>query len=70
MVMGFPEQPHDERTRRRILKSAHEEAERVSVPVFDWVAEPIGGMIDAAIAVAPHRHRHEHDSAEGEDRRH
>lgn len=49
MVMPVPER--DEGSKR---DPVHEEAERIAVPNFDWVAEPISGLIDAAIALAPH----------------
>lgn len=39
----------------------HEEAERIAVPVYDWIGGPIDGMADALIAlghVHPHLRRH------------
>jgi hypothetical protein len=62
MVMPVPER--DERAKR---DPVHEEAERIAVPNFDWFAEPIGGMIDAAIAIAPH-HSHPRPGGEPLDR--
>jgi hypothetical protein len=41
--------------RRQLL---HEEAERIAVPTFDWIAAPIDGMADAVSALThPHRRR-------------
>ena len=57
--MAFPDQPAPKRTRKSHSDQVHEEAERIAVSTFDWVAEPINGMIEAAIAAAPHRHHHE-----------
>ncbi len=61
MVMPVPER--DERPKR---DPVHEEAERIAVPNFDWIAEPIGGLIDAAIALAPH-HGHARPEKEAND---
>ena len=69
MDMAFPEQPHDERTRRRNVQTAHVEAERLSVSEFDWISEGIGGMIDAAMAAVPHTHHRHEDEEEADQRR-
>ena len=61
--MAFPDQPQPERIRPPRPDPVHEEALRIAVSTFDWVAEPINGMIEAAVAAVPHRH-HEHRDAE------
>ena len=63
MVMPTPRR--DDRSKR---DPVHEEAERIAVPNFDWVAQPIGGMIDAAIALASH-HQHKVPDDEAADHR-
>lgn len=41
-------------------ETLHQEAERIAVPNFDWIAAPIDGMAAAASALGhmhlPHRH--------------
>lgn len=44
-------------------KALHEEAERIAVPSYDWVAQPISGLLDALISAAshhPHVRHHGH----------
>ncbi len=42
-------------------ETLHQEAERIAVPNFDWIAATIDGMAEACSAMAhPHLHRHHH----------
>ena len=61
MTEGMPAPEENENDRP---DPVHEEAERIAVPEFDFIGEPIGAIIDAVTGHAPD-HRPETDE-EGE----
>ena len=58
------------RQEKRAAEERHREAERIAVPEYDWIGQPIAGMIDAAMSLGthhPHLHRHRHHEQDGQD---
>ncbi len=57
------------RQERRAAEERRREAERIAVPEFDWIGQPIAGLVDAAMSLGahhPHLHRHRQHEPDGQ----
>jgi hypothetical protein len=60
------------RQERRAAEERRREAERIAVPEFDWIGQPIAGFIDAALSLGshhPHLRRHRHHEQDVQESR-
>jgi hypothetical protein len=58
------------RQEQRAAEERRREAERIAVPEFDWIGQPIAGLIDAALSLGshhPHLRWHRHHERDGQD---
>src|SRR5438309_7218247 len=67
-VMVMPDRPSHDNAAEAERDPVHEEAERIAVPAFDWIGQPIAALIDAATSVVPHRHTHDNETPDGAER--